>query len=175
MKLDEVASGTVYVDTNVLYMYLRSDPVCLGIIKTFFQRMLKGTIEAYVGIPVMDELFYRLLLARVKDSTGGNPIDVLRQDPIGTTRKHSGAIAAALSKLISLPNIHLVGVDVTDFARMLENIRDFSLLPRDALHVAIYQRLGLSAIASDDQDFDRVVGLERHWVINPPELSSHLA
>jgi len=51
---------------------------------------------------------------------------------------------------------------------VLENIKNFSLLPRDALHVAIIQRLGLTVIASDDMDFDRVKGLERHWIINPP-------
>jgi predicted nucleic acid-binding protein len=51
---------------------------------------------------------------------------------------------------------------------MLENIQTFSLLPRDALHVAIVQRLGLNGIASDDIDFDRVKGVERHWAINPP-------
>jgi len=37
-----------------------------------------------------------------------------------------------------------------------------------ALHMAIVQRVGLSYIASDDIDFDRVKGVERHWVINPP-------
>lgn len=26
MKLDELTAGRVYVDTNVLYMYLRADP-----------------------------------------------------------------------------------------------------------------------------------------------------
>jgi predicted nucleic acid-binding protein len=48
------------------------------------------------------------------------------------------------------------------------NIQIFSLLPRDALHVAIVQRLGLNCIASDDVDFDRVKGVDRHWLVNPP-------
>jgi predicted nucleic acid-binding protein len=77
-------------------------------------------------------------------------------------------IGGSLGKLTMLPHINLVGVDAADFNRMLENIQTFSLLPRDALHVAIVQRLGLSSIASDDTDFDRVRGVERHWVINPP-------
>jgi hypothetical protein len=34
--------------------------------------------------------------------------------------------------------------------------------------VAIVQRLGLNGIASDDIDFDRVKGVERHWAINQP-------
>ena len=77
-------------------------------------------------------------------------------------------IDSSLRKLTLLPHINLVGVETTDFDRMLENIRTFFLLPRDALHVAIVQRLGLNGVASDDIDFDRVKSVERHWVINPP-------
>jgi len=74
----------------------------------------------------------------------------------------------AIRRFMALPHLNLVGVEATDGNRMLDNILTFSLLPRDALHVTIMQRLGLTAIASDDADFDRVKGLERHWVINPP-------
>ena len=52
---------------------------------------------------------------------------------------------------------------------MLENINRFSLLPRDALHLAIIQRLEIPGIATDDLDFDRVETIDRHWIINPPE------
>jgi hypothetical protein len=31
------------------------------------------------------------------------------------------------------------------------------------------QRLNLTALASDDTDFDRVATITRHWVINRPE------
>ena len=58
MKLDEVLSGPVYLDTNVLYMYLRSDPLHLPTLTTFFGRVARGVVEAFVGIPVLDELFY---------------------------------------------------------------------------------------------------------------------
>jgi predicted nucleic acid-binding protein len=93
---------------------------------------------------------------------------VLRQNQAEAIAAHSNVIDGSLRKLLLLPHINLVGVETTDFERMLENIRTFSLLPRDALHVAIVQRLGLSSIASDDIDFDRVKGIKRHWVINPP-------
>jgi len=51
---------------------------------------------------------------------------------------------------------------------MLGNITAFGLLPRDALHIAVIQRLGLSEIATDDADFDRVPWMQRHWVFNAP-------
>ena len=74
----------------------------------------------------------------------------------------------AIRQFMALPYLGLVGVETSDFNAMLNNIEAFSLLPRDALHVAIIRRLGLTAVASDDTDFDRVDGLERHWVMNPP-------
>jgi predicted nucleic acid-binding protein len=168
MKLDELASGAVYVDTNVWYMYLRTDPVHQQTLTTFFGRVVRGAIEAFVGILVLDELFYRLLLARVKDATGRNPLEVLRADLPGAIVTHGDAIDTALRKLMALPHVHLISVETADFYRMLESIKAYGLLPRDALHVTVMQRVGLTVIASDDTDFDRVVTLTRHWVINPP-------
>jgi len=168
MKLGEILTGTVYVDTNVWYMFLRTDTSSLKTIKLFLRRVVQGKIEAFVGVPVLDELFYRLLLARVKDATGADPLEVLRQDLEGTIRTYAAPIEEALRKLMALPHVNLVGIEVGDFGRMLDNIGTFALLPRDALHVAVIQRLGIDGIASDDRDFDRVRGLVRHWVINAP-------
>ena len=81
---------------------------------------------------------------------------------------HSDAIDAALRKLVALPHVHLVGVETVDFSSMLDNIKTHGLLPCDALHLTLMQRLGLTAVASDDTDFDRVTTITRHWVINPP-------
>ncbi|HOU11932.1 MAG TPA: type II toxin-antitoxin system VapC family toxin [Anaerolineae bacterium] len=169
MKLDEVARGHVYVDTNVLYMYLRADPVHLPTIERFLQRVVRGDIAAYVSLLTLDELYYRLLLALIKEHTGRNPLDVLRDDLPGTVARYSDGISSALRKLMGLPHFTLVGLEPRDFERMLENIVRFSLLPRDALHITVLQRLGMTAIASDDADFDCVVGIERLWVVNPPE------
>ncbi|MEJ2556823.1 MAG: type II toxin-antitoxin system VapC family toxin [Anaerolineae bacterium] len=169
MKLDELIGGSIYVDTNVLYMYLRADPDHLPTIKVFLERVVRGEILAFVSVPVLDELFYRLLLARVREATDRNPLDLLREDLAGAIAAHGRIIETAMRKFVALPNLNLVGVETTDFNRMLDCVVTFSLLPRDALHVAIIQRLGLTTIASDDTDFDRIEGLERHWVINPPE------
>ena len=82
MKLDDLAGGAVYVDTNVWYMFLRTDPVHQHTLTTFLGRVVRGAIEAFVRILVLDELFYRLLLARVKDATGRNPLEVLCKNSV---------------------------------------------------------------------------------------------
>lgn len=169
MKLDEVVGGALYVDTNVWYMYLRADDTTRLILTTFIGRVVRGHCEVFVGIPVFDELFYRLLLARIRDSTGGHALETLRADRIGAIRSHGPAIDRALRQLVLLPHVHLVGMETSDFSRMLENIETYGLLPRDALHLALIQRLNLITIASDDTDFDRVSTITRHWVINAPQ------
>lgn len=93
---------------------------------------------------------------------------VLRTDLAGAIAAHGDVIDPALRKLMTLPHVHLISVESADFYGMLNSIRLYGLLPRDALHVTIMQRLGLTAIASDDTDFDRVATLTCHWVINPP-------
>lgn len=167
MKLDEVRAGRVYLDTNVVYMYLRSAEH-LSVIRPFMEQVVRGQIEAFVSVPVFDELFYRLLLARIRDNSERSPLDVLRGDPQMAIGSYSREIALAVRRFRQLPNVHLVGVVPGDLDGMLRNITTFSLLPRDALHLAILWRLGIDAVASDDMDFDRVAGLERHWIINPP-------
>lgn len=168
MRLDEVRHGAIYVDTNVLYAYLRADPRHVGLIRTFLERVVTGSIEAFVGIPVIDELYYRLLLALIRDQSQTNPLLLLREHTAELVRVHSPSIEEALKDLVSLPHIHLVGVEADDVHRLFHNAREYGLLPRDAIHVAIMQRLGIRMIASDDTDFDHVEGIERHWIINAP-------
>ena len=88
MRLDEVSTGQIYVDTNVLYMYLRTDPDHLGTVKAFFRRVIDGKLDAFVSVPALDELYYRLLLARIRDTTEGNPLDVLRNDVVSAIHQY---------------------------------------------------------------------------------------
>jgi predicted nucleic acid-binding protein len=168
MKLDEFESGMIYIDVNIFYMYLRTDEAHRTTLLNFFRKVIAGKIQAYTSVLVMDELFYRLLLGLIKDAHGSNPLDVLRQQRTELITTHAPIIENALRKLIRLPNLHLVGIEGDNFYQMLDNINDYAIMPRDALHFAVMQRLELLDIASDDTDFDRLPEITRHWVINPP-------
>ncbi len=169
MKLDDMSSGAIYVDTNVFYMYLRSDPAYLDTIKTFWYRVARGEIQAFSSPLAFDELFYRLLLARIKDTTQNHPLDLLRNNPKKAIATHHRPIREAIQNFTHLPHLAIVAVQPTDLEQMMDNIGQFSILPRDALHLAIMQRLRLSTIASDDLDFDRVGDIERNWITQPKQ------
>lgn len=129
MRLDECTSRDVYVDTNVWYMYLRADPAHQHTLTTFLGRVVWGAIEAFASLLVLDELYYRLLLARIKDATSHNPLEVLRADLAGAIAAHGEVIDAALRKLMGLPHIHRVGVESADFSGMLNNVRVYAYCP----------------------------------------------
>lgn len=171
MKLEDVVTGRLYIDVNVFYMVLRSDPEHLEALRSFFQRVVKGDIAAYTSVLTMDELFYRLLLGRIKDAFEGNPLDVLRERGEDAVRTYAPEIETALRKLVRLPHLELAAVLPGDVPVMLQSIGALGLLPRDALHVAVMRRLDLYQIATDDRDFDGVPGTTRHWLINEPESS----
>jgi predicted nucleic acid-binding protein len=168
MKLDQVVSGRVYVDVNIFYMYVRPDPEHLSSLRAFWDRVVRGDVKAFTSVLTMDELFYRLLLARIKDTHKLNPLDVLRDRGQDAVRSCGPEIATALRKLIQLPNLALTTVNEDDMLGMLEITGDVGVLPRDALHLAVMRRLGLSEVATDDTDFDQVPWLRRHWVFNKP-------
>ena len=48
MRLDSFAGAAIYLDTNILYMFVRSDPTQLPKLMRFFQRVVRGEIEAYI-------------------------------------------------------------------------------------------------------------------------------
>jgi predicted nucleic acid-binding protein len=63
-------------------------------------------------------------------------------------------LAAALCDLVNLEP-----VTPSDIHQMRQEMRDKGTLPRDAIHLAVMKRLGLTAIASDDEGFDNRHGI----------------
>ena len=168
MKLDEIESMNIFVDTNIFYLYLRESPAYINIVEDFFIKIIRGTLKAYTSVLVMDELHYRLMLGLIKDNYPGNPLDTLRSQREQMIKQFTSIINESLRKLITIRNLEMIGIQLSDFDSMLRYIEDYAILPRDALHISIMMRLGIQDIASDDFDFDRVSVVQRHWVFQKP-------
>ncbi len=56
-------------------------------------------------------------------------------------------------------------IDVNDGViwKALELIREYQLLPRDAIHAATAFIAGTETVFSEDKDFDNIPGLKRNW------------
>lgn len=147
------AGDAIYLDTMLPYALLRGmDPA----VKPFFARLEGGEFLAYTSALTFDELAYCLLLALIKDSYDGSPLDRLRDEEEKLISEFGSAVAAQLRKLQEFPNLQIVDVIASDLETMNQATVEYRIRPRDALHFAAMKRVGCLNLASNDQHFDRI-------------------
>jgi len=59
-----------------------------------------------------------------------------------------------INEIFSLPNLYLLNIE--NLIKIQSAIFDYSLLPNDAIHVATCIEHGITNIATNDKDFERV-------------------
>lgn len=168
MQASDFQEGDIYLDTNFFYHLLRPIPKYKPIIQAFFQRIEAGQIRAFTSVSTFDELTYRLLLSAIKDKYGSNPIELLRNQTSDMLKEFYPNLKEVLLMLKSLPNITILSLTEAELSRMIDELTSAMLLPRDALHLAVMKNHEIHYIASDDRDFDKIEGIERVWLYNPP-------
>ncbi len=62
--------------------------------------------------------------------------------------------------MLSMP-IKWIEIDKSVIIRMIDIYNKTTLDPRDAIHISSMRKVGLSVIVSEDNDFDKVDGIER--------------
>ena len=68
-----------------------------------------------------------------------------------------------LEAFLTMPNLKFINVDDSIIWKALELIREFKILPRDAIHASTAFITGAETIYSQDSDFDNITGLKRIW------------
>jgi predicted nucleic acid-binding protein len=166
-SITEFLEGQIYLDTMMFYIFLRAEPEARPAIGAFFERIEKGTITAYTSVLTFDELAYRLILALIKDKYGGSPLNRLRNEERAMLIEFVPVIVPKLQLLKAFPHLHLVGVGPADLDAMLTNMLDYSLRPRDALHLAAMRWANCANLASNDQHFDAIPDITRFAIVLP--------
>ena len=161
VPLDTFLQGEIYVDTMVFYVFLRAEERVRPIVKSFFERIEAGKITAYTSGLSFDELAHHLFLALIKDRYGGSPLEHLRDRETDLLKEFAPVVIPKLQLLQGFPNLQVVEVTTKEIQAMLQNILDYPLRPRDALHLATMQRLGRFNLASNDHHFDVIPAIQR--------------
>ena len=162
--LSEFVEGFIYLDTMILYSFVRADEASRPILKRFFGSIEQGKITAFTSVLAFDELIHRLLLAAIRDKYSGSPLDRLREQEQEMMAEFYPRILPPLRLLRHFPHLEVLGVLPADGDAMLDIVERYSLRPRDALHLSAMQKVECKALASNDSDFDRVPGIQRFEV-----------
>ncbi len=163
MKFSDLVPGdVVFVDANIFVYHFAPDPVLQMPCGQFLQRIENQEIHAFTSTHVLAEAAHRLLTLEARTHYGwssGKVVQRLKQNPSSMHNLTQFRIAierVAQSRIVVLPASAALLVTAAGFCQLP------GLLITDALSVALMQAHGLTKLASDDTDFDRVPGIMRY-------------
>ncbi|WP_286856735.1 PIN domain-containing protein, partial [Methanosaeta sp. UBA356] len=116
-------------------------------------------IEAFISPLVIDEVSYVLMVQTARRTGSPNDARSMKkamlyawQDCLVPVREFHGY----LDVLISKGHLKVLSLDYSISKIALECASEYRLLPRDALHTACCKAFGITEMATNDADFERV-------------------
>ena len=162
MNFAHLASGTsVFVDANVFVYNFGPDPLLGPPCKALLNRIENGDLVGHISAHVFNDIAYRLLTLEACQLFGWPYAGIGQR-----LRRHSAEIQKLVKSLQALDEIVRIGIQVlpvaaADILLAGDLSRLHGLLSGDALLLAMMQKSGLTQLASNDADFDRVPGIIR--------------
>ena len=155
---DLLANSSVFVDANTLVYHFQPHPILGPLCTALLKRIELKEMAGFTSTHVLSEIAHRLMTMEASIMFGWSSkiVDRLKQDP------------TAVQKLVSfrraIQQISQLGLQVlTIHESLIDTAAGISqqtgLLSNDALIIAVMQANGLTNIASNDSDFDRVTGI----------------
>lgn len=152
-----------YLDTNFLYLHLRSPSARASETFENWRRRAIGELgpdNGVISALVLDELAYRLILAWLRDDGEADPLSAYRADTpraMRSIRKRLTGTWEAIERL----SLELQQTDQSVVDRAKSAMARQNLSPRDAFHAAHALAAHCTVIVSSDDAFDRIRPLER--------------
>jgi predicted nucleic acid-binding protein len=139
-SLADFQGEVIYLDTNVLVGLVDAESEYHAACAAFFQRV--------------DEVTFVLLqemLVREPYNITRSRSQYLRDHPdvVRVLMEQIAPLIEAICDLVTLESVTAADID-----QMRQEMQASGSLPRDAIHLAVMKRLGLTAVASDDAGFD---------------------
>ena len=151
----------LYLDAMILEGFLRARSRWHAASRQLFERAIDATrpIRLVTATLTVDEAVFVLLqelLLEPPYAIARSRSQYLSENP-AVVQELMAAIEGPVRGLLQL--LALEPVTAPDVVAMTTEMAASGVLPRDALHVAVMRRLGIRAIASDDDAFCRCAGI----------------
>jgi predicted nucleic acid-binding protein len=159
---DLVAGDSVFVDANTLIYHCSIDPTWGLACTNLLDRVGLGEITAFTSTHVLLEVCHRLMALEAARALGKpqGPMAKFLKGHLDEVRRLTG-FRQAIDDLC-IGQLRLLTTSPAMVPTIAALCQQIGLLTNDAAVVAIMQSNGLSKLASNDADFDRVPGITRY-------------
>jgi len=152
----------VFVDANIFVYHFGGDGDISDACTDFLLRVEEGDVEAFTSTIILPEILHRLMIVEAVEKYElplRSIVRYLKEHPdiVMTLEKYSMA-----PEKIRQMNVTILTITLQDLLDS-KGVRDsYGLLTNDSTSVSIMKRFGITDIATNDSDFERVNGL-RVW------------
>lgn len=162
MSLQNVPSGSIlFVDANIFLYYFTAHPRFGPACSLFLDRVEKGDLQGVTSAQILADLGHRLMTLEAAAATGRQLTGMarwLKAHPLEVQRLSKYRQALDELSAIGFRNLPVTAQDVSLAADVS---RTHGLLTNDAIIVTLMRSHGLTQVASNDPDFDRIPGFNR--------------
>jgi predicted nucleic acid-binding protein len=163
MTFANLATGdAVFIDANILTYHFEPHALWGAACTQLLQRIENQQLAGFTSTHVIGEVSHRLMTIEAHRVLGWQIAGIgnrLRTNP--TEVRKLRLFRTAVEKLLQ-GRLQVLTVTPAHLVTGVTLAQQLGLLTNDALIVAVMQAHGLSKIASNDTDFDRVPGLTRY-------------
>lgn len=153
-ELSAIPSGEkAFVDSSILTYHLLNDPVHGKRCKEFIGRVENREFEGFISPIIVSETLFNFIKANVVKDYGIKPREVvsfLKAKPEVISKIDIGK-ATDLFRIFSI-----LPVSELEAEECYKAIKGYALLTNDSFHVATMKMQGITNIATNDPDFERV-------------------
>jgi predicted nucleic acid-binding protein len=163
MTFASIPNGSqVFIDANILVYNAAADPTYGAACKQLLERIARQEIDGYTSAHALCDLAHRLMTLEAMAQLGWQAKGIATR-----LRKHPAEVQKLTRFRQAVDEVPQMGLQVLpiDFQSVSSAAalsQHYGLLTGDALIVAVMQANGLTKLASEDADFDRVPGLTRY-------------
>jgi predicted nucleic acid-binding protein len=154
--------AAIFLDANTLIYHFTNDPQCGASCTQLLKQVELHQLQGFTSAHVLADVAHRLMTLETITLLGWPLAGIAAR-----LRKHHAEILKLGVYRQAIARIPLLGIQVLAITHLLVESatllsHQFELLTGDALVVAVMRQQGLSDLASNDADFDRVPGLTRY-------------
>jgi predicted nucleic acid-binding protein len=166
MTFDMIPSGeSAFLDANPFLHYFTAHPRYGAAAKRLLDRIETKDLTGFTSAHVLHEVVHRLMTIEACQRFAWPVRGIanrLRRHPAEVRQL---ALARQAVDEITLIGVNIVPVEKGQVSLAVDISRQTGLLSGDALIVAVMRTHGLTNLASQDADFDRVPGITRYAAV----------
>ena len=159
MPLDIPDSERCFLDANILYFCYVEQPLVSEACRNLLKRVQNGDIIGFSDVRSLNDCVHKTMLAEVSQRFGRS-----RERLVGWLKQHPEALAelpmsAKVADRLPLLRLNILPNEATMLPTVVSIAQSQRLLMGDSSIVALMQIHGITHLATNDDDFDRVPGI----------------